>query len=79
MAKNDEKLGTDNKKGSPADTGHDKASVKKGKSEKALQREEEVRNNHLDNEDEIPSDLKSNPNRNEDKSNTSEPKYGSSK
>ncbi len=79
MAKDDIKGGANNKKGNPSDEGQDKASIKKGKSAEELEREEELRNQHLDRDSEIPSHLEKNPNRNEDKTNTSEPKYGSSK
>ncbi len=72
---------TSNKKGSPSDTGQEKAATKRGKSTMEFQKEEEIKDEFLNEGEEVPSHLKkgANPNRNTNKTKTSEPTYGNSK
>lgn len=67
------------RKANPSDTGQDKASIKEGKNAKALEKEEEIRDKHLEEGGEIPSHLEKGTNRNPDKPDIDKPAYGSSK
>lgn len=62
-------------KANPSGSGHDKASIKKGKIAEDLKKEEEIKKKHTD-EGEIPSHLKQDPNRNPNKPDIDKPAYG---
>ena len=82
MAERDNQRNTpsNRRKANPSDSGHDKATIKEGKTTEELKKEEEIRAEHTD-DGEIPSHLKrgANPNRNTDKPDIDKPAYGSSK
>lgn len=69
------------RKGNPSDTGQDKPAIKESKTSEDLNKEEEIREKHLDEGGEVPSHLEkgANPNRNPDKPDIDKPAYGSSK
>lgn len=64
-------------KANPSDSGHDKASVKEGKTTDELKKEQDIKKKHTDG-GEIPSHLKQDPNRNTDKPDIDKPAYGGS-
>lgn len=67
-------------KSNPSDKGsQDKAAIKKGGSQEELDKEQEIKDKYLEEDGSIPPHLEEGTNRNPDKVNNSEPKYGGTK
>ena len=77
MAEKDNKRNTSSHSGksNPSDSGHDKATIKEGKTSEELKKEEEIREKHTDG-GEIPSHLKKDANTNPNKPDIDKPGYG---
>lgn len=62
--------------GNPSDLGKSKAETKEAKEQDSLDREEEIRNKYMKNEDEVAENVRVlNPNRNTDKPDIDKPAY----